>query len=324
MKGHACLWTGALAFPILLLAGSLGTAGTGFSNLTQIGLATMILNPSEQGARLTMLNPNPLPERNQPPVNLMAEVRLFDALGNMVGEPLEFQLPPGEGRAWDVPRARLAATADPSTGVTSGHHVIVRFTVSPPLPGGTAAGTVAQASGPGIEPGVAFLETIETQTGKTQISQLLSPPDRPEPPGPRNVAQAGLATIGFVPGQALRLMVTHPDEPGGDRPEDRPILVARCFFFDSSGRLVSESEDLVVPARQSRSCEVAREALTPPGEPDTGRLQVQALLRYRVLRPRPNQPAPLASVYVLDPVPGSAARKASCLSNTKQLGTAFH
>ncbi len=80
-------------------------------------------------------------------------------------------------------------------------------------------------------------------------------------------------TTGIVPGQTLRVTLSHPPS-SGSKAKGNPVI-GRVKFFDGSGNLIGQSDESVIPPGEFRSFDLDRDALSLPGEMGTGRLQTR-------------------------------------------------
>jgi hypothetical protein len=83
------------------------------------------------------------------------------------------------------------------------------------------------------------------------------------------------ALYGFIPGQSLSCSVanTPTQEEGGG-----PVRV-QAYIYDSFGKLLSRTDPVEVPEGQFRTLRFNRDELPLAGEPDTGRVQVRAVIQ---------------------------------------------
>lgn len=88
--------------------------------------------------------------------------------------------------------------------------------------------------------------------------------------------------ISFVSGETFRVSVVNPNamEQGSAR------VNGKVKLFDASGRLLAESEEVVLPPNQTRNFDFLRDDLHVVGEPVTGRLEVRAEIHYRYIESR--------------------------------------
>jgi hypothetical protein len=103
-------------------------------------------------------------------------------------------------------------------------------------------------------------------------------------PGPRH-ARYSFPSVGLVAGQTVRVTVasqraTNPPEP------DR----LRIVLVDDKGRIVADSGALLLPAVQSQSFDVPRDAVERSGEEGTGRIQLRAIVTLSSAQALPIDP----------------------------------
>ncbi|HEY7547665.1 MAG TPA: hypothetical protein VID27_22395, partial [Blastocatellia bacterium] len=79
--------------------------------------------------------------------------------------------------------------------------------------------------------------------------------------------------VGFAPGQTLRFSLFNPMDQG------REPVSAQAYIYDSTGRLISQTEKTDIPAGQFRSLNINRDLLSEAGEAGTGRLQVRGVIQ---------------------------------------------
>ena len=108
--------------------------------------------------------------------------------------------------------------------------------------------------------------------------------------------------MGFVPGQTLRLSVFNSLAQGGS-----PVI-AQAYVYDSTGRLLAQTQPTTIAAGQFHSFDFKREALAAAGEAGTGRLQVRGGIRISVADlPDTNLPASFPfSLEVMDSAGGTS------------------
>jgi len=88
--------------------------------------------------------------------------------------------------------------------------------------------------------------------------------------------------ISFVSGETFRISVVNPNSM--DQSSTR--VNGKVKLFDASGQLLAESEEVVLPPRQTRNFDFLRDDLRVEGEPVTGRLEVRAEIHYRYIESR--------------------------------------
>lgn len=107
--------------------------------------------------------------------------------------------------------------------------------------------------------------------------------------------------VGFVPGQTLRLSVFNSLAPSST-----PVI-AQAYVYDSTGRLLAQTQPTTIKGGQFHSFDFKREALLAAGEAGTGRLQVRGGIRISVGDlPDTNLPASFPfSLEVMDTAGGT-------------------
>ena len=99
--------------------------------------------------------------------------------------------------------------------------------------------------------------------------------------GQSNVVNTFLysTTFGYVPGQTARFSVAYPSTTV----EGTEPVRARVTLYDAQGNEVASSREVEVPARQFRSFDFDRDNLPLAGEPNTGRVQVRAVVQVAIM-----------------------------------------
>lgn len=108
--------------------------------------------------------------------------------------------------------------------------------------------------------------------GKATTSTSRSEPDE-------MTALLHTSSWGMTCGQTARLSVINPNESSEREP--RPMLFVQVVLFDANGAVIAESDEIAIPPGEIRSVDFNRDAISLAGEPDSGRLQVRAQVRYR-------------------------------------------
>jgi hypothetical protein len=103
-------------------------------------------------------------------------------------------------------------------------------------------------------------------------------------PGPTH-ARYSFPSVGLVPGQTLR--VTVASQRASNPPDPDRV---RILLVDDKGRIVADSGALLLPAVQSQSFDVPREAVERSGEEGTGRIQLRAIVTLSNERTLPIDP----------------------------------
>jgi hypothetical protein len=98
-------------------------------------------------------------------------------------------------------------------------------------------------------------------------------------------------SVGIVKHQSIRVSISSPAPQGSPTPE--PVL-ATVHLLDTNGDDLAVSPTLTVGPGQTMTYVVSRAALSPPGDPGTGRLQVRAETYLEV----PSQPPGQAQVVI--------------------------
>lgn len=81
--------------------------------------------------------------------------------------------------------------------------------------------------------------------------------------------------VGITCGQTLRFNVFNPDSlEQGNEP-----ISAHTWVYDSSGRLLAQTEATAIAPGQFHSFDFKRDALAAAGESDTGRLQIRGVVQ---------------------------------------------
>jgi len=122
------------------------------------------------------------------------------------------------------------------------------------------------------------METISISDGTSHtvfVGEI--PPSRG---GEESISLPEDVIVDFGRDQRVRVTLTNPPPYGSGAGSEarRKHVRARVKFFDESGNLIAQSDELVIPPGEFRSADLNRDALPSPGEPRTGRLQVRAHL----------------------------------------------
>jgi hypothetical protein len=101
-------------------------------------------------------------------------------------------------------------------------------------------------------------------------------------PPPVNIVDpvAFIGPVGIARGQTLRTTIANLIKLEG-REQDPVEVSARVLLYDAQGIVIAQTEARTVPIDGMRSFDFNREAISLPGEPGTGRLQVRAVLKVR-------------------------------------------
>lgn len=81
--------------------------------------------------------------------------------------------------------------------------------------------------------------------------------------------------IGFIPGQTLRFSVFNPNAPE----QQTGSVSGHVKIFDSTGRLIAQSEEIAIAPGQFHSFDFNRDDLFLSGESGTGRLQARGIVQ---------------------------------------------
>lgn len=158
------------------------------------------------------------------------------------------KVPPKEFRFADVSREDLNTEGEPGTGRAQ---VMVKVNIIAP-------------AGSDADDFPVSLEVLEddAQTGEidTKYRLIIVAAKR---------SRQMNAPIGFNPGERLRYSVFYPSEAG-----DQPVS-ASTYVYDSTGRLLSQTDPVVLRPGDSHVFDINRDDLRVPGEVGTGRLQVR-------------------------------------------------
>ena len=90
--------------------------------------------------------------------------------------------------------------------------------------------------------------------------------------------------LGLAPGQTLRVNLGNLIESEG-RGQHPVEVFARVHLSDAQGRVIAQSADVKIPLKQFRTFNFNRAALSFPGEPGTGRLQMLVEVEVRSADP---------------------------------------
>jgi hypothetical protein len=82
---------------------------------------------------------------------------------------------------------------------------------------------------------------------------------------------------GMAYGQTTRISM---ENPASSERDGRPLFV-QVTLFDATGESIAVSDEIAIPAGESRSVDFNRDDLYVAGEPGSGRLQTRAQIRYR-------------------------------------------
>ena len=84
-------------------------------------------------------------------------------------------------------------------------------------------------------------------------------------------------SVGFIPGQTIRVSVSLNPPPIGDVPPPQPDRI-RILLLDAEGERIADSGAIAWPPGPTRIFDVERSKLNRAGEDGTGRLQVRAVV----------------------------------------------
>lgn len=222
-----------------------------------------------QTVRVTQANLIASQGREQHPVEIFARVRLCDTQGAVIAESAEVRIPKEKFHSFNFNRGDLHVAGEPRTGRLQ---MCVRIEVRSAEP----YLFIRDAKATGLLP--SSLEIVDSSTGVTNVS-FTNQPQSWFSVGP--APNSGFGTdylIGIVPGQMLRFSVFNP--PTSISGAQREPLRGHVKVFDSGGRMIAQSAEVVIPTGEFRSIDINRDDLHLAGEPGTGRLQT--LGRYRI------------------------------------------
>ena len=102
----------------------------------------------------------------------------------------------------------------------------------------------------------------------------------------------GIPSVGFVPGEILRVTVSDPDPGDPAEPRSEPAR-AQVKLFDQQGNQIAQSTEFSIPPNGFHSVELRRESIPLSGESGTGRLQVHpTVILQRLANPQLPPSAP--------------------------------
>jgi len=192
-----------------------------------------------QSLRLTLFNPNGEP--------LRAQARIHHSGGVLVAMG-DGSVRSGSFHSFDFKRSDIPLSGEPGTG---------RLQLCASL-------FIPRAEPREKDKFVVSLETVSISDGTSNtifVGEVL--PSRPG--GIENDVITGI-----IGGQTLRVTLFNPGSAGADNRRSQVSL------FEIHGYLLEESQELIIPPGEFRSFDFNRAALSSPGEPGTGRLQVRA------------------------------------------------
>jgi hypothetical protein len=124
------------------------------------------------------------------------------------------------------------------------------------------------------------------------LAKTLDDPDR-------SIIVAHSAPVGLARGQSLRITGLNPHEPGLPGPDGRKYkMLVAVLILD--GSVAAQSDEFVIEPGEFHSFDFDREDLHVAGEPDTGRVQVCARIRYRFFSLVDRTHLPPASLELVD------------------------
>ena len=228
-----------------------------------------------QTLRVSLANLIRLDGRDQNPVEVRAQVKLFDSQGRIIAQTGEVMVTTNQFRSFDFNRDRLPQPGEERSGrlqvrdeltvrcigVIRDEALIIRQKVLGFLP--------------------ASSELSDNSTGGSQAANLCLPMSiwlqAQSAPTPN--------TFGLAYGQTLRFSALSPNEAGQS---GEPIRV-RIRLADSHGTVIGQSAQVTIPAGEFHAFDFKRDDLHLPGEPGTGRLQVAWIVEASVqgISPRP-------------------------------------
>lgn len=216
-----------------------------------------VANPEQRSARAGML---------------FAQVTLLDSSGAPIAKGEEIAIPPGALRSIDFGYDDLSLAGEPTSGRVQtraqiryrSFAILDRTSLIP-----TSIELLDDSSG--------HATRLPTKPKEIVVVGSKSPADAAAPALTELpvIVYAERALMGLTHGQTLRVTAVH--RGGEPRQRHRPV-VARAKLYDANGALLAESVEATLAAGTFHSFDFDRAALSPPGEPISGRLQ----LRVRV------------------------------------------
>jgi len=95
----------------------------------------------------------------------------------------------------------------------------------------------------------------------------------------------GIPSIGFVPGESIRITVSDPTTDEPDELRSEPAR-AQVKLFDRQGIQIAQSTEFSIPRDGFHSVEFSRNSILLSGEPGTGRLEVHpTIILQRLANP---------------------------------------
>lgn len=187
--------------------------------------------------------------------------------GDVIRRSDEIVIAPGKHHSFDFPRNEIPLAGEPTTG---------RIQVS-------VSCAVRTTETGDMDEFVASLEVMDSYSGSNVLYQDIFIPSptlaRPE------VHSFDLATIGFVPGQTLRVTASNENAPNQPGTRSGPVR-AQLKLLDPDGNQIHQSLEVVIPEGEFGFIDVDRGDISLSGE-STGRLQVRpTILLQRLTNPR--------------------------------------
>jgi hypothetical protein len=235
-----------------------------------------------QTLRFTAFNPDELEPTDAQPGPVRAQVKVFDARGNLINQSAEVLIPAGEFRSIDVHREDIPLTGEPVTGRVQVQALLFI--------------TKEQARRAHF---LASLELVDNSSGKTllvpavQKAREVSPPSSVSTGTTGNTAVQSSANdeplifflggipLGFVRGQTMRISVVNPDsQPQAPDGRKFKMLVAP-LILNAQGDVIAAGDEITLDPGEFHSFDFDRDQIALEGEPGTGRLQVRSQIRFR-------------------------------------------
>jgi hypothetical protein len=213
-----------------------------------------------QSLRITVSGPS-LPDQGHG-TGYKALVCIFIVDGKQVARSEEITIPAGGFHSFNFDRNALPLPGEAGTGR-------LQLRGSLRLSSSEAIGRVAVS-----------MEIVEVKDGTSHTVLVWEKlPSQARLPG-GDIILSGLgndAMMGIVPGQTLRITLLNPPSSGSEAGR-QPTANGHVMIFSNAGILLAQSGNLVIPSGEFRSFDFNRNALSLPGEPGTGRLQVRAVV----------------------------------------------
>lgn len=221
-----------------------------------------------QTVRFNVANPEQPPLR---PAMRFAQVTLMDSSGAPIASAEEIAIPPGALRSIDFGYDDLSLTGEPGSGRVQ-TRAQIRY----------RSFALVDRSRTSLPP--TSIELLDDNSGRarwlpTNPEEIVAVGSRlPADAAARGqtelpvIVYAGRALMGLTHGQTLRVTAVH--RGGAPRQWARPVG-ARAKLYDANGILLAQSVEATIAAGAFHSFDFDRAALSPPGEPTSGRLQLR-------------------------------------------------